>query len=147
MLALGKRYGMALQLINVLRDVGVDLRVGRCYFPEHELNAAHVTPSQILAEPESFQPVFRRWLEKAKANLESGIEYSRAIHNRRVRAATVLPALIGARTLALLDAAGPTVLQRTVKVPRREVRVIILSLVLTRVSRRKIDTMFNCAKL
>ena len=79
MLALGKRYGMALQLINVLRDVGVDLRVGRCYFPEHELNAARVAPSQILAEPESFQPVFRRWLDKAKANLESGIEYSRAI--------------------------------------------------------------------
>jgi farnesyl-diphosphate farnesyltransferase len=64
-----------------------------------------------------------------------------------VRAATVLPALIGARTLALLDTAVSMVLQRTVKVPRREVRVIILSLALTLVSRRKIDTMFNCAKL
>ena len=32
MLALGKCYGMALQLINVLRDAGSDLRVGRCYF-------------------------------------------------------------------------------------------------------------------
>jgi farnesyl-diphosphate farnesyltransferase len=47
------------------------------------------------------------------------MEYSRAITNRRVRAATVLPALIGARTLALLNAAGPTALQRTLKVPRR----------------------------
>ena len=147
MLALGKRYGMALQLINVLRDAGADLRAGRCYFPEYELNAAHLTPSQILAEPESFQPVYRRWLDKAGVGLRSGIEYSRAISNRRVRAATVLPALIGARTLALLDTAVSMVLQRTVKVPRREVRVIILSLVLTRVSRRKIDTMFNCAKL
>src|SRR5213594_4830214 len=36
MLALGKRYGMALQLINVLRDAGSDLRAGRCYFPEFE---------------------------------------------------------------------------------------------------------------
>ena len=107
MLALGKRYGMALQLINVLRDAGSDLRAGRCYFPEHELNAVHLTPSQILSEPERFQPIYRTWLEKAKAGLASGMEYSRAIKNRRVRAATVLPALIGARTLALLDDVRP----------------------------------------
>jgi farnesyl-diphosphate farnesyltransferase len=146
MLPLGKRYGMALQLINVLRDAGSDLRVGRCYFPEHELTAAYLTPSQILAEPAKFQPVYRRWLEKARAGLESGVEYSRAINNRRVRAATVLPALIGARTLALLDAAGPVALQRNVKVRRREVRAMTLSLAVTLVSRGKIDAMFNEAK-
>jgi farnesyl-diphosphate farnesyltransferase len=147
MLALGKRYGMALQLINVLRDAGSDLRVGRCYFPEYELNAAHLTPSQILSEPERVQPIYRTWLEKAKAGLESGMEYSRAIENRRVRAATVLPALIGARTLALLQAAGVSALERTVKVPRGEVRAMILSLAVTVVSRGKMDAIFDRAKL
>jgi farnesyl-diphosphate farnesyltransferase len=147
MLALGKRYGMALQLINVLRDAGSDLRAGRCYFPEHELNAAHLTPSQIVSEPERFQPIYRTWLEKAKAGLVSGMEYSRAINNPRVRAATVLPALIGARTLALLDAAGPAALQRGVKIPRREVRAMILSLAMTMVSRRKMDAIFVGTKL
>jgi farnesyl-diphosphate farnesyltransferase len=147
MLALGKRYGMALQLINVLRDAGSDLRAGRCYFPEHELNAVHLTPSQILSEPEPFQPIYRTWLENAKAGLTSGMEYSHAIKNRRVRAATVLPALIGARTLALLNASGPEALQCTVKVPRHEVRAIILSLALTMVSRRKMDAIFDQAKL
>ena len=147
MLALGKCYGMALQLINVLRDAGSDLRAGRCYFPEYELNAAHLTPSRILCETERFQPVYRRWLEKAKAGLESGMEYSRAINNRRVRAATVLPALIGARTLAFLHAAGPMALQRTMKVPRREVRAMVLSLAFTFASRRAINAMFNRAKL
>jgi farnesyl-diphosphate farnesyltransferase len=147
MLTLGKRYGMALQLINVLRDAGSDLRAGRCYFPEHELNAVHLTPSQVLSEPERFQPIYRTWLEKAQAGLVSGMEYSRAIKNRRVRAATVLPALIGARTLALLDAAGPAVLQRTVKVPRGDVRAMILSLALTMVSLRKMDAIFDRAKL
>src|SRR5690242_13504424 len=137
MLALGKHYGMALQLINVLRDAGSDLRAGRCYFPEQELSAAHLTPSQILSEPERFQAVYRTWLEKAKAGLTSGMEYSRAIKNRRVRAATVLPALIGARTLALLDTAGPAALHRTVKVPRAEVRGMILSLGLTLASRKR----------
>jgi farnesyl-diphosphate farnesyltransferase len=147
MLALGRRYGMALQLINVLRDAGSDLRAGRCYFPEYELNAAHLRPSQILSEPERFQPIYRTWLEKAKTGLESGMEYSRAIENRRVRAATVLPALIGARTLALLNAAGPMALQRRVKVPRGEVRAMILSLVITFASRRAIDAMFQRTKL
>jgi farnesyl-diphosphate farnesyltransferase len=146
MLALGKRYGMALQLINVLRDAGSDLRAGRCYFPEYELAAAHLTASQILSEPERFQPIYRTWLEKAKTGLACGMQYSRAIENRRVRAATVLPALIGARTLALLNAAGQLVLQRTVKVPRHQVRKMILSLAVTLASRRTSDAIFERAK-
>ena len=145
MLALGKRYGMALQLINVLRDAGADLRAGRCYFPEYELGAAHLVPPQILSEPERFEPIYRTWLEKAKAGLECGMQYSRAIPNRRVRAATVLPALIGARTLALLDEAGGMALRRTVKVSRREVRGITLSLAITFASRKQIDAIFDRA--
>jgi farnesyl-diphosphate farnesyltransferase len=147
MLATGKRYGMALQLINVLRDAGSDLRAGRCYFPQQELEAINMIPSQILSEPERFQAIYLRWLKNAKAGLLSGMEYSRAINNRRVRAATVLPALIGARTLALLQAAGPAALQRTVKIRRQEVRAMILSLALTMVSRRKMDAMFEEAKV
>src|SRR5437763_10647252 len=142
MLALGKRYGMALQLINVLRDAGSDLRAGRCYFPEYELSAAHLAASQILSEPERFQSIYRAWLEKAKAGLTCGMQYSRAIENRRVRAATVLPALIGARTLALLDEAGAAALHRTVKVSRREVRKMISSLAVTFASRKAIVAMF-----
>jgi farnesyl-diphosphate farnesyltransferase len=145
MLALGKGYGMALQLINVLRDAGSDLRAGRCYFPQHELSAAHLTPSQILSEPERFQPIYRAWLKKAKAGLASGMEYSRAIKNRRVRAATVLPALIGTRTLALLEGAGPIALQRTVKVPRTEVRGMILCLGISLASRKVAEAMFKRA--
>jgi farnesyl-diphosphate farnesyltransferase len=145
MLALGKRYGMTLQLINVLRDAGSDLRAGRCYFPEYELNAAHLATSQILSEPERFQPIYRVWLEKAKAGLECGMRYSRAIENRRVRAATVLPALIGARTLALLDEAEVGALQRTVKVSRREVRAMIFSLAVTLASRKSIDATWKRA--
>src|SRR5262245_8963676 len=143
MLALGTRYGMALQLINVLRDAGSDLRAGRCYFPEHELNAAHLTPSQILSEPEGFQPIYRTWLEKAKAGLVSGMEYSRAINSRRVRAATVLPALIGTRPLALLDASGLAAMQRDVTIPRRQVRQMIWSLAITFASHNRITNMFK----
>jgi farnesyl-diphosphate farnesyltransferase len=147
MLALGKRYGMALQLTNVLRDAGSDLRAGRCYFPEYELTAAHLTALQILSEPERFWPIYRTWLDKAKVGLACGMQYSRAIENCRVRAATVLPALIGARTLALLDAAGPMALECLAKVPRRQVRSMILLLAVTCASRRAIDAIFDRAKL
>src|SRR5437870_3172678 len=115
MLALGRRYGMGLQLINVLRDAGSDLRAGRCYFPEDELRGVGLSAAQILSQSDRFQPIYQRWMEKAQDGLECGMQYSRAIRNRRARAATALPALIGARTLALLRQAGASALHGTVK--------------------------------
>jgi farnesyl-diphosphate farnesyltransferase len=147
MLTLGRRYGMGLQLINLLRDAGTDLRAGRCYFPEDELGTVGLTAPQILSESDRFQPIYQRWMEKAKDGLECGMQYSCAIWNRRVRAATVLPALIGARTLALLRKAGASALHRNVKVPRGEVRAMIVTLAVTLASRAKIDAIFNRAKL
>ncbi len=143
MLTLGKSYGMGLQLVNILRDAGADLRAGRCYFPNDELMSAGLSPAQILSEPERFQPIYRNWIEKAERGLESGMQYSCAIRNRRVRAATVLPALIGARTLALLREAGASALHRRIKVSRREVRRIIASIAIAFGSRRKLEAIFR----
>jgi len=143
MLAMAKRYGMGLQLINILRDAGTDLRAGRCYFPDDELAVAAMEPSQILREPERFQPIYGRWREKAERGIEAGLQYARAIRNRRVRTATVLPALIGARTLAVLRDAGATALRRHIKVPRREVRAIIVSLVLGFGARSRIESLYR----
>jgi farnesyl-diphosphate farnesyltransferase len=147
MLALGRRYGMGLQLINILRDAGTDLRAGRCYFPEDDLGAVGLTADQILSQSDRFQPIFQQWMEKAQDDLERGMHYSRAIRNRRVRGATVLPALIGARTLTLLRQAGASALHCTIKVPRREVRGMVMSLAITLASRAKIDAIFNRAEL
>jgi farnesyl-diphosphate farnesyltransferase len=146
MLTLGRRYGMGLQLINVLRDAGTDLQAGRCYFPEDELRAVGLSAAQILSQSDRFQPIYQRWMEKAQNSLECGMQYSRAIRKRRVRAATVLPALIGARTLALLHKAGASALHRNVKVPRGEVRTMIVTLAVTLASRAKIDAIFNRVK-
>lgn len=143
MLALGKQYGMALQLINILRDAGSDLRAGRCYFPEEELSAIRMDPGHIPREAARFQPIYRKWIDKSKRGLEAGLQYTKAIRNRRVRAATALPALIGVRTLALLESAGPTALNRSLKVPRQEVRGMILWLALSLASRKKIDALFK----
>jgi len=142
MLGLAKRYGMGLQLINILRDAGADLRAGRCYFPNEGLAAAAMEPSQILREPERFMPIYRKWREEAGKGIEAGVQYASAIRNRRVRLATVLPALIGARTLALLRDASATALHRRIKVPRKEVRAIIASLIVALGSRSRINSLY-----
>src|SRR6266480_139205 len=143
MLGMAKRYGMGLQLINILRDAGADLRAGRCYFPNEDLAVAAMEPSQILREPERFQPIYRKWREKAERGIEAGLQYARAIRNRRVRTATVLPALIGTRTLALLRNAGATALHRHIKVPRKEVRAIVASVVFAFGARSRINSLYR----
>ena len=143
MLGMAKRYGMGLQLINILRDAGADLRAGRCYFPNEDLAVAAMEPSQILREPERFQPIYRKWREKAERGIEAGLQYARAIRNRRVRTATVLPALIGTRTLALLRDAGATALRRHIKVPRGKVRAIVASLIFRFGSRSRIESLYR----
>ena len=143
MLGLAKGYGMGLQLINILRDAGADLRAGRCYFPNEELAAAAMEPSQILREPDRFQSIYRRWLDKAEQGIKAGVEYARAIRNHRVRIATVLPALIGARTITLLRSAGATALRRHVKVPRNKVRAITASLIFGFGGRSRIESLYR----
>jgi farnesyl-diphosphate farnesyltransferase len=129
---LGIRYGKGLQLINILRDAGDDLRNGRCYFPADELESLGVTLPEIRRDPSRIEPVMNKWRDKAQCGIDAGMEYASAIRNRRVRFATALPAMIGARTLTLLREAGPAALERKVKVPRAEVRKMILSSALGR---------------
>jgi farnesyl-diphosphate farnesyltransferase len=124
---LGIRYGKGLQLINILRDAGDDLRKGRCYFPADQLNSLGLTPAEISRDPSSLEPVLAKWRDEAARGIEAGIEYASAVRNRRVRFAIALPALIGARTLRLLREAGPAALTRRVKVPRAEVRKMAVS--------------------
>ena len=142
MLVLGGQYGKGLQLINILRDVGSDLKAGRCYLPADELHSLGLTPGEILAKPARVESIVRHWHEKAKSGMMAGLDYACAINQRRVRFATVLPALIGARTLSLMREAGTNVFERTVKVPRAGVRKIMSSAALSFASRSSLRRLF-----
>ncbi|MEO8043605.1 MAG: squalene/phytoene synthase family protein [Spartobacteria bacterium] len=111
MTELGIEYGKGLQLINVLRDRTADAMAGRGYLPAEELSGSSVAA------------VFARWLGQAEEKIGLGITYSSSLTSWRIRYATALPALIGARTIALLRAAGPT--GEKIKVPRNEIRRIL----------------------
>jgi len=138
MLELGTNYGRGLQLVNILRDAGSDLRAGRCYFPEDELRAAELSASDLPDAPAAFLPIYSRWIAEARAGLDAGLEYAIAINPARVRVATVLPALIGVRTLSLLEESGLDALRTRVKVPRSEVRGMIASTTITLASQTRL---------
>ena len=123
MTRLGVEYGKGLQLINVLRDRGADERSGRLYLPATE----DVT----------------RLLDQAAAQIGAGIEYAAALTNWRTRFATALPALIGARTIALLRAAGEGPGTRKIKVPRSAVRRILLAALLATASPLALRALFQ----
>ena len=143
MLSLGVQYGRGLQLINILRDIGADLRAGRCYLPADELHSLGLTSGEILAKPARVDSIIQSWREKAENGLTAGIEYACAIRSRRIRFATALPALIGARTLVLMREAGAGVFERTVKVPRAGVKKIVASAALSFASPSSLRRMFE----
>ena len=138
MLELGRKYGRGLQLVNILRDAGSDLRAGRCYFPEEELRVANLSPDDLLNAPAEFLPIYQRWIAEARAGLDAGLEYSIAINPPRVRVATVLPSMIGVRTLSLIEESGLEALRTRVKVPRSEVRGVIASTTITLASQSRL---------
>jgi farnesyl-diphosphate farnesyltransferase len=127
MRARGVRFGQGLQLVNVLRDLPRDLRLGRCYLPRAELLPLGLTPIDLLdpAAGPRLRPLIARLADLALDCFDDALAYTRALPplEGRLRLACALPLLIGLGTLARLrrtDALlDPVVL---VKVPRSVVR-------------------------
>ena len=128
------RFGKGLQLINILRDLPADLHKGRCYLPFLELEQAGLMPSVLLSpvNESRFRPLYRRHLDVAESHLQAGWNYTNTLpHGQvRLRLACAWPILIGARTIQRLRAANVLELRQGVKIPRDEVRGIILRSVL-----------------
>jgi farnesyl-diphosphate farnesyltransferase len=100
MRAHARRYGQALQLVNIIRDRRMDAALGRVYVPEHDV---------------------ARRTEQAREWLAESVPYCAALRSGRLRYATLLPALLGWRTLAMETARVPGTITPA-KVPRSEVR-------------------------
>ena len=100
--ALGQHIGDALQIVNILRDLPKDLRIGRCYFPRLDLEAFGLT-AQDLLHPETsprFEPVKRKWIAWGLKNLKSGKVYFQQLPKTQPgqRAAVAWPILWTADT-------------------------------------------------
>lgn len=103
MSALGVRFGKALQLTNVLRDIPRDLRNGRCYLPEEDLLRAGVAPDDLL-DPSNAgraRAALTTWIRAALEHFDAAEEYLLETPRLclRLRLAALWPILLGLATL------------------------------------------------
>ena len=118
-------------MTNILRDVSRDLRLGRCYLPQEDLDALELAPTDLL-EPQAIarvKPLLQDLLDATLSHYQEGWSYTMAIPRQevRMRLACAWPLLIGLKTLALV-AQSENLLDpaAAVKISRAEVNGILL---------------------
>ncbi len=100
----GRSFGKGLQLVNILRDLPDDVKVGRYYLPDSATNELMV--------------IHREWCQRTEALVQAGLRYAQSLKMRRVRTATVLPALLALETLEKMRDVSWSRLSQRVKVTR-----------------------------
>lgn len=121
----GKRYaenlGLALQLTNIVRDVGSDLARGRLYLPADELARFGVTEEGLRSHERdrAFLDLMRFQAERARSFFEAAEREVQALDRRRLLAAEIM-ARVYRRLLDRIEASGFDVLAREVRLSKME---------------------------
>jgi farnesyl-diphosphate farnesyltransferase len=123
---LGINYGKGLQLLNILRDLGKDARMGRCYLPAEDWLPLGCTTLQILASPLLLKPVWDQWMTRCESYLQDGVTYLTLLQHSKIRYASALPVLIGWKTVEHLKSATPETLLAGVKISRTDIASVLL---------------------
>ena len=122
----GIRFGKALQMINILRDIPEDLRFGRCYIPQNELSRHGMKPDDLFDSDNigKFRPLYDEYLDLTNEHLDAAIEYIKMIPETqfRLKASCMLPVLIGQRTVTLLREGNILDSSDRIKVTRDEIK-------------------------
>jgi 15-cis-phytoene synthase len=116
------RLGLALQLINVIRDVGDDARRGRIYLPLDELQRFDVKSADLLQAryAPGFVPLMRYHAERARATYREALALLPAADRRSQRPGLIMGAIY-ATLLDEIDRADFQVLhQRIALTPLRK---------------------------
>lgn len=73
------QLGQSLQIINIIRDWGEDLRKGRIYIPEELLTAHHLNPDLLMgalkthSDRASFKPIFQALSDRAREHYQKAL--------------------------------------------------------------------------
>ncbi|MGE5177483.1 MAG: presqualene diphosphate synthase HpnD [Bacteroidota bacterium] len=132
----GRRYaenlGMALQLTNILRDVGSDLARGRVYLPADELARFGVSVEDLRRQERdrAFLELMRFQAARARSFFEAAEREVKELDRRRLLAAEIM-ARVYRRLLERIEASGFDVLGREVRLSRVERVWIAASTALT----------------
>jgi 15-cis-phytoene synthase len=108
-----KDLGIALQLTNIIRDVGEDARKNRIYLPMSEMKEFGVTAADILQarHSEPFEKLMRFQAERAKSYYEKAFS-ALAAQDRKAQRAGLIMAAIYRALLDEIEADGFHVLTR-----------------------------------
>lgn len=107
--------GIALQLTNIIRDVGDDARRNRIYLPMEELQQFNVTAADILngRESENFQKLMAFQIERAQRFYQQALDHLPAA-DRKAQLTGLMMAAIYRATLNEVVASGCHVLRERV---------------------------------
>ena len=103
---LGVRFGKGLQMTNILKDLGKDLAVGRCYLPREQLEQLEVRVED-LANPvviRRLRPLITQLTWQALDHLDQACQYVLQLPHRalRLRLSCMWPLLFAVQTLAVV---------------------------------------------
>jgi farnesyl-diphosphate farnesyltransferase len=147
----GVRFGQALQMTNVLRDLAQDLRMGRCYLPRQDLATLGLAPVDLVqpAAIARLRPLLEDLLAGALDDYAAAWAYTRAVPRSeiRLRLACAWPMFIGLQTLQHLrqahDLLDPTV---TTKISRPAVYRILVRSGMTAWSHRALEGQYRALR-
>ena len=122
----GIRFGKALQMINILRDIPEDLRFGRCYLPTKSLEARDLKPEDLLNKEnfEKFRTLYDSYLDLTNTHLDEAVDYIKMLPKTqfRLKASCMLPVLIGQKTLTMLRNGNVLDAEDRIKVTRSDIK-------------------------
>lgn len=119
-----RTLGIAMQLTNILRDVGDDARRGRCYLPADELAAFGLDRADVLAggaalaRDERWRPLMAFQVGRARSLYEAAAPGLSLLESNARRCAAACAAGYAA-ILDAIEAAGYDTLTQRVHVPLR----------------------------
>jgi farnesyl-diphosphate farnesyltransferase len=104
--ALGIRFGQGLQMTNILKDIGKDLSIGRCYLPREQLAQLEIGPEELTnpATLQQLRPLIIQLTWHTLEHLDQACQYVLQLPRTalRLRLSCMWPLLFAVRTLEII---------------------------------------------
>lgn len=129
---LSEEFGLALQKVNIIKDLADDIVEGRCYWPREWILSNGLEIDTLLTETPALdkprQILLDKMIDNATGHIGNSIDYILLIPETaaRIRIFCLIPLVMAVRTL-ILCRDNPLVFsgKAQVKIPRREVIGIV----------------------
>ena len=130
--SLKRSFGLGLQMVNILKDVGDDLQRGACFLPLDLLEGSGVSPEAILEAENraAVMGVMELVVGRAQGHLQNAREYIRqwpTQEGKSIRMFAIVPLVLAVASLALIQKGGESVLTKdqNPKVSREFVALVV----------------------